>query len=78
MQTAIKKKKMQLWKTLGKENLAGYGLDLVEGVVRNNLEAGVLEPAMSKSKSIQFATEAAITVLRIDDCARVANNDPQQ
>jgi T-complex protein 1 subunit alpha len=62
----------------GKENLAGYGLDLVEGVVRNNLEAGVLEPAMSKSKSIQFATEAAITVLRIDDCARVANNDPQQ
>lgn len=62
----------------GKEHLAGYGLDLVNGVVRNNLEEGVLEPAMSKVKSIQFATEAAITILRIDDLARVAANDPQQ
>jgi len=35
--------------------------------VRNNLEAGVIEPAMAKIKCIQFATEAAITILRIDD-----------
>lgn len=43
------------------------GLDLINGVVRNNLAAGVLEPAMSKIKSLKFATEAAITILRIDD-----------
>ena len=55
----------------GKGHLAGCGLDLVEGVVRNNLTAGVLEPAMSKLKIIQFATEAAITVLRIDDLIRL-------
>jgi T-complex protein 1 subunit alpha len=35
--------------------------------VRNNVEVGVLEPALSKTKMIQFATEAAITILRIDD-----------
>ena len=39
--------------------------------MRNNLTAGVLEPAMSKLKIIQFATEAAITVLRIDDLIRL-------
>lgn len=50
------------------------GLDLVEGKVRNNVEAGVLEPAMSKVKMIQFATEAAITILRIDDLIRLAPN----
>ena len=40
--------------------------------VRNNVEAGVLEPALSKLKMIQFATEAAITVLRIDDLITLA------
>ena len=29
------------------------GLDLINGTVRNNLEAGVIEPAMSKVKIIQ-------------------------
>jgi T-complex protein 1 subunit alpha len=43
------------------------GLDLVEGKVRNNMKAGVLEPSMSKVKSLKFATEAAVTILRIDD-----------
>lgn len=33
--------------------LAQYGLDLVEGKVRNNVEAGVLEPTLSKVKMIQ-------------------------
>jgi len=49
------------------KNLSMYGLDLINGKIRNSLEAGVLEPAISKSKSIKFATEAAITILRIDD-----------
>jgi len=43
------------------------GLDLINGVVRNNFDAGVLEPAISKVKSLRFATEAAVTILRIDD-----------
>jgi len=51
------------------------GLDLMNGKVRNNLKAGVLEPAMSKVKSLKFATEAAITVLRIDDMIKLV--DPE-
>jgi T-complex protein 1 subunit alpha len=48
-----------------------YGLDLIEGEIRDNLAAGVVEPAMSKIKSLRFATEAAITILRIDDRIQV-------
>lgn len=54
-----------------KAHLAEIGLDLVEGRARNNVEAGVLEPALSKTKMVQFATEAAITILRIDDLIRL-------
>lgn len=43
------------------------GLDLINGVTKDNLKAGVVEPAISKIKSLRFATEAAITILRIDD-----------
>ena len=53
-------------------SLHRYGLDLIGGVVRDNKKAGVLEPAMSKIKSIKFATEAAITILRIDDMIKIA------
>jgi T-complex protein 1 subunit alpha len=55
-----------------KRELRHSGLDLVNGKIRNNLNAGVLEPAMSKIKSLKFATEAAITILRIDDMIRLA------
>ena len=44
-----------------------YGLDLSNRKLKNNVTAGVVEPALSKLKSIQMATEAAITILRIDD-----------
>jgi len=54
-----------------KKDLAASGLDLYEGVVRNNLQAGVVEPALSKVKSIKFAVEAAITILRIDDMIKL-------
>jgi T-complex protein 1 subunit alpha len=54
------------------------GLDLIEGVVRNNLEAGVVEPAISKIKSLRFATEAAITILRIDDMIKLSPPQQQQ
>lgn len=52
-------------------NLKWYGLDLHEGKVCDNRQAGVLEPAISKIKSLKFATEAAITILRIDDMIRL-------
>lgn len=58
-----------------KVDLKWVGLDLLEGVVRDNKKAGVLEPAMSKIKSLKFATEAAITILRIDDMIKL---DPEQ
>ncbi|KAL3516919.1 hypothetical protein ACH5RR_023821 [Cinchona calisaya] len=60
-----------------KKHLSSMGLDLVKGAVRNNLEAGVIEPAMSKVKIIQFATEAAITILRIDDMIRLVKDESQ-
>jgi hypothetical protein len=39
--------------------------------VRDNKAAGVVEPAMSKIKQIKLATEAAITILRIDDFIKI-------
>jgi T-complex protein 1 subunit alpha len=62
----------------GKKGLMHTGLDLVQGELRDNLSAGVLEPAMSKVKILQFATEAAITVLRIDDFFKVEKQDDEQ
>lgn len=54
------------------------GLDLMNGKVRDNLKAGVLEPAMSKVKSLKFATEAAVTILRIDDMIKLIEPQQQQ
>ncbi|KAJ1444754.1 chaperonin Cpn60/TCP-1 family [Pelagophyceae sp. CCMP2097] len=59
----------------GQPELKHTGLDLVKGVTRDNLARGVLEPAISKIKSLRFATEAAITILRIDDMIKL---DPKQ
>lgn len=47
------------------------GLDLLHGTIRNNLQAGVLEPAMVKLKALKAATEAAIAILRIDDMIKL-------
>ncbi|KAK8964702.1 T-complex protein 1 subunit alpha [Platanthera guangdongensis] len=58
-----------------KQHLSSMGLDLSKGAIRNNLEAGVIEPAMSKVKIIQFATEAAITILRIDDMIKLIKDE---
>eukprot|EP00045_Choanoeca_perplexa_P007392 m.66507 g.66507 ORF g.66507 m.66507 type:complete len:558 (+) comp14057_c0_seq2:51-1724(+) len=54
-----------------KAALKWVGLDLTSGQVRDSKAAGVLEPAMSKIKSIKFATEAAISILRIDDMIKI-------
>jgi len=58
-----------------KAHLKSVGLDLVNGTVRDNRAAGVLEPTMSKIKCLKFATEAAITILRIDDMVSI---EPEQ
>lgn len=55
-----------------KQALKWTGLDLIKGEVRDNLAHGVLEPAMSKVKSLKAATEAAIALLRIDDMIQLA------
>jgi T-complex protein 1 subunit alpha len=47
------------------------GLDLTNGTIRDNLAAGVVEPAISKIKSLRFATEAAVSILRIDDMIKL-------
>lgn len=60
-------------------HLKWVGLDLSNGTVRDNKEAGVLEPSISKIKSLKFATEAAITILRIDDLIKIeAKPDERQ
>jgi len=62
-----------------KKNYKWFGLDLTNGTVRNSVDAGVLEPAVSKLKSLKFSTEAAITILRIDDLIKVAPDpEPEQ
>ncbi|KAG8065640.1 hypothetical protein GUJ93_ZPchr0004g39810 [Zizania palustris] len=58
-----------------KQHFSSMGLDLSKGIIRNNLEYGVIEPAMSKVKIIQFATEAAITILRIDDMIKLTKEE---
>jgi T-complex protein 1 subunit alpha len=54
-----------------KKQFARYGLDLTEGKPRDNVAAGVLEPTQGKIKCIQFATEAAMSILRIDDLIKL-------
>ena len=50
-----------------KKVLQRYGLDLLNGEVRDNVTAGVLEPTVSKVRSLKSAFEAAVSLLRIDD-----------
>jgi len=61
-----------------KKDFRCYGLDLTNGAVRNSVAAGVLEPMVSKLKSLKFATEAAITILRIDDLIKIAPEPEQE
>jgi len=60
------------------KKLKNTGLDLLTGKIRNNYKAGVFEPAISKVKSLKFATEAAITILRIDDLIRIEPEKKKQ
>uniref|UniRef100_W5NBJ2 T-complex protein 1 subunit alpha n=1 Tax=Lepisosteus oculatus TaxID=7918 RepID=W5NBJ2_LEPOC len=53
------------------------GLDLVNGKPRDNKQAGVFEPTVVKTKSIKFATEASITILRIDDLIKIVPDEKE-
>eukprot|EP00392_Amoebophrya_sp_AT5.2_P008636 g8664.t1 len=55
----------------GKADKKFFGLDLIENTIQNSIENGVVEPMVSKLKSLKFATEAAITILRIDDLIKL-------
>jgi T-complex protein 1 subunit alpha len=54
------------------------GMDLDKGVIRDNLEAGIIEPALCKIKMLKAATEGAVQLLRIDDMIRLNPKKPQQ
>jgi len=61
----------------GMEHMKWAGLDLVNGEVVDNKTNGVFEPLISKVKSLKFATEAAITILRIDDFIKLDKEQPR-
>lgn len=61
-----------------KDDLRHYGLDIQGGGVRNNARAGVLEPTTNKVRSLSFAVEAAVTILRIDDSIRLSPEKPPE
>ncbi|XP_072907761.1 T-complex protein 1 subunit alpha [Hemitrygon akajei] len=60
-----------------RKKLKWIGLDLVNGKPRDNKQAGVFEPTLVKTKSLKFATEAAITILRIDDLIKLYPEEKQ-
>ncbi|OXM76645.1 T-complex protein 1 subunit alpha [Cryptococcus neoformans Bt63] len=61
-----------------KRELMYYGLDLINGEVIDNRQAGVLEPTISKIKSLKSALEAATSLLRIDDSIQVAPEQKEE
>ncbi|CAZ82224.1 unnamed protein product [Tuber melanosporum] len=58
-----------------KRNYKNYGLDLMKGKVVDEVKAGVLEPTMSKVRSLKSAVEACISIMRIDTMIKL---DPEQ
>ncbi|AFM97909.1 T-complex protein 1 subunit alpha [Encephalitozoon hellem ATCC 50504] len=43
------------------------GIDVTTGRIQDNFEHGIIEPSMNKMKSLKAATEAAISILRINE-----------
>ncbi|KAH9411836.1 T-complex protein [Ordospora pajunii] len=58
---------MQGTETSDKSGNSMFGVDAVTGEVQNNVEAGIIEPSMIKMKSLRAATEASISILRINE-----------
>lgn len=51
------------------------GLNLDEEKIRNNFQEGIIEPLDTKVKSLRAATEAAISILRIDEVIVLAEEE---
>ncbi|CAO2206506.1 unnamed protein product [Urochloa humidicola] len=58
-----------------KQHFSSMGIDPFEGMVCNSIDHGVLEPARAKLKIIQFATEAAIAILQVEDVIQLTKED---
>ncbi|AMD22977.1 HHR208Cp [Eremothecium sinecaudum] len=63
---------------LKKKKYKNYGLDLIKGKIVDELSAGVLEPTISKVKSLKSALEACIAILRIDTMITVDPEPPKE
>lgn len=61
-----------------RRNYRNYGLDLHRGKCVDQVAAGVLEPTMSKIKSLRAAVEACIAILRIDTMIVVQPEPPKE
>ncbi|ODV83544.1 hypothetical protein CANARDRAFT_29979 [[Candida] arabinofermentans NRRL YB-2248] len=61
-----------------RKNYKNYGLDLIRGKVVNEVTSGVLEPTISKIKSLKSALEACIAILRIDTMITVDPEPPRE
>lgn len=57
-----------------RRNYRNYGLDLINGKIVDEVHSGVLEPTISKIKSLKSALEACVAILRIDT---MINVDPE-
>lgn len=63
---------------LKRKKYKNYGLDLINGKIVNELTNGVLEPTISKIKSLKSALEACIAILRIDTMITVQPDPPKE
>ncbi|KAL7664979.1 T-complex protein 1 subunit alpha [[Candida] zeylanoides] len=61
-----------------RRNYKYYGLDLIKGKTVNMIDGGVLEPTISKIKSLKSALEACIAILRIDTMITVDPEPPRE
>ncbi|GMM45577.1 chaperonin-containing T-complex alpha subunit [Pichia kluyveri] len=61
-----------------RKNYKNYGLDLINGKVVNEVTNGVLEPTVSKIKSLKSALEACVAILRIDTMITVDPEPPKE
>lgn len=63
---------------LKRKNYRNYGLDLIKGKIVDEVLHGVLEPTVSKIKSLKSALEACIAILRIDTMITVDPEPPKE
>lgn len=63
---------------LKRKNYRNFGLDLINGKIVDELKVGVIEPTMSKIKSLKAALEACIAILRIDTMITIDPEPPKE